>query len=113
MATRTENFMQWCGLFGVNGTIDNTHIIISKPITPFPKDYYYHKNNGYSIQAQVMVDSNKKFLDFVWDFQVVSTMLELRIGLHCVIMFNITICLIPSKVWREFLLIFWGIKDTY
>ncbi len=63
MATRTENFMQWCGFFGVNGTIDNTHIIISKPITPFPKDYYYHKNNGYSIQAQVTVDSNKKLLD--------------------------------------------------
>ncbi len=113
MATMMEDFKQSYGLPNMCAAIDNTHIIISKPITPFPKDYYYHKNNGYSIQAQVMVDSNKKFLDFVWDFQVVSTMLELRIGLHCVIMFNITICLIPSKVWREFLLIFWGIKDTY
>ncbi len=36
MAIGLENFMQWCGLFSVNGTIDNTHIIISKPITPIP-----------------------------------------------------------------------------
>jgi hypothetical protein len=32
-----------CGLPNVQGAIDGTHIIIFKPLTPYPKDYVYHK----------------------------------------------------------------------
>jgi len=41
-----ENFKQWCGLSNVHGGINGTHILISKPKTFFPKDYYYHKTSG-------------------------------------------------------------------
>jgi len=51
MATVMENFRQSCWLPNVCGAIDGTHIIIFKPIAPFLEDYYYHKINGYSIQA--------------------------------------------------------------
>jgi hypothetical protein len=38
----------------------------------------------------------------MWDFHVMSTMLESCIGLHCIVMFNITIYLILANVRREF-----------
>jgi hypothetical protein len=68
MATMMENFKQWCGLLNVHGAIDNTHIIIYKPITPFHEDYYHHKTSDYSIQVQVVVDFNKKFLELYVGF---------------------------------------------
>lgn len=47
----------------VMGAINGTHISIAKPIGVFLKDFYYHKIGGYNIVAQVMVDSQKRFLD--------------------------------------------------
>ncbi len=41
-----EDFKQFCGLPNVQGAIDGTHIIIFKPLTPYPKDYVYHKTEG-------------------------------------------------------------------
>lgn len=38
-----ESFKQWNGLPSVHGAINGTHILISKPQTIFPEDYYYHK----------------------------------------------------------------------
>jgi len=66
MAIVMENFKQWCGLLNVHGAIDNTHIIIYKPITLFPEDYYHHKL--VTIQVQVVVDFNKFFLEFYVGF---------------------------------------------
>jgi hypothetical protein len=68
MATMMENIRQWCGLFNLHGAIDGTHIIIYKPIIPFPKNYYHHKTDDYPIQVQTMVDSNKKKLEFYVGF---------------------------------------------
>jgi hypothetical protein len=55
------NFL--CGLSGVVGAIDGTHISISKPRVG-PKDYFYFKTHGYTLNCQVVVDSRKIFLDF-------------------------------------------------
>jgi hypothetical protein len=52
----------------MHGTINNTHISISKPKFAFVKDYYYHKMGGYSIVAQAIVaqaivDVRRKFIN--------------------------------------------------
>jgi len=57
-------FKQWCGLPNVNGVINGTHILILKPQTFFLEDYYYHKISDYSIIPQIVIDCNKKFLDY-------------------------------------------------
>ncbi len=44
-------FKIWCDLPFVQGAINGTHIAISKPLGPFPKDYYYHNMGGYNIIA--------------------------------------------------------------
>jgi hypothetical protein len=49
-----EEFKQWCGLPSIQGVIDGTHISISKPIY-FPKDYFYHKIEGYSIILMLLI----------------------------------------------------------
>jgi len=49
-------------LWVANHTIDNTHILIFKPFTPYLAYYFYHKMKGYSIVAQV-ADYKKGFLD--------------------------------------------------
>jgi len=49
-------------LSGVVGAIDGTHIPISKP-KHFPIDYYYFKSRGYTLNCQLVVDSDKRFLD--------------------------------------------------
>lgn len=51
-----------CGLPGVIGAIDGTHISISKPQFG-AADYYYFKSGGYTINCQVVVDSEKRFID--------------------------------------------------
>ncbi len=56
-------FKNLCGMPNVMGAIDGTHICIAKPIGVFLEDYYYHKTKGYGIVAQVVVDSQKWFLD--------------------------------------------------
>jgi hypothetical protein len=68
MANVVENFRQWCGLLNVHGVIDGIHIIVYKPIIPFPKIYYRHKIGDHSIQVQIVVDSNKTFLEFYVGF---------------------------------------------
>jgi hypothetical protein len=47
----------------VVGAIDCTHIHVVKPWILYPEDYYYHKTGGYSIIAQAVVDSKKRFID--------------------------------------------------
>jgi len=44
----------------VQGAIDGTHISIVKSILCH-ENYYYHKLDGYSLVAQVVVDYKKKF----------------------------------------------------
>jgi hypothetical protein len=58
-----EEFMKLCGLLGVQGVIDSTHLSILKPQDVFIEDYYYHKIGGYNIVAQCVVDSNKNLID--------------------------------------------------
>jgi hypothetical protein len=59
-----EEFMKLCGLLGVQGVIDDTHLSILKPQGVFIEDSYYHKTSGYNIiVAQCVVDSNKKNID--------------------------------------------------
>jgi hypothetical protein len=43
----------------VQGAINNTHIAISKPLTPYLQDYSYHKMGGYLIITQAIVDCQK------------------------------------------------------
>jgi len=50
-------FMELCGLPNVRGVINGTCISITKFDGGFIKDYYYHKTRGYSIVAQIMVDT--------------------------------------------------------
>ena len=57
-----ENFFNLCGLPAVVGSIDGTHIPISKP-KHVPADYYYFKSGGYTLNCQAVVDSEKRFLD--------------------------------------------------
>lgn len=44
-------------MLNVTVTIDDIHIVISKPFGAFVEDYYYHKIRGYSIVAQAMDDN--------------------------------------------------------
>ncbi len=46
MCTIMNDFKLWCGLPSVQGAIDGTHLLISKPSMPFLKDYYYFKYGG-------------------------------------------------------------------
>lgn len=59
--TQTK-FSNLCGLPGVVGAIDGTHIAISKPAVGAP-DYFYFKSGGYTVNCQAVVDSDKRFLD--------------------------------------------------
>ena len=51
-----------CGLPGIAGAIDGTHIEIAIPRFA-SSDYYYFKLGGYTINCQAVVDSKKRFLD--------------------------------------------------
>ena len=57
-----NEFKFLCGLPGVVGAIDGTHISISKPRVG-PEDYFYFKTHGYTLNCQAVVDSRKIFLD--------------------------------------------------
>jgi len=89
MANVMENFKQWCGLLNVHGAIDGTHIIIYKPIIPFPKNYYHHKTGDY-IQVQAMVDSNKKKMEFYVGFpgNVNNARILCRSTLYCHVQYH-------------------------
>lgn len=56
------DFRDCCGLPGVVGAIDGTHFQIKKPSIG-PKDYFYFKTGGYTLQCQAVVDRQKRFLD--------------------------------------------------
>lgn len=62
VSTVASEFQQLCGLPGVVGAIDGTHIAISKP-KYCPIDYYYFKSGGYSINCQAVVDNSRRFMD--------------------------------------------------
>jgi hypothetical protein len=47
----------------MQGVINGTHVHISKPKMSFAKKYNYLKTSRYSIMAQVVVNSKKKFVD--------------------------------------------------
>jgi hypothetical protein len=55
-------FRDLCSLRAVVGAIDCIHIHIAKP-TVGPKDYFYFKSGGYTLNCQAIVDSRKRFLD--------------------------------------------------
>ena len=55
-------FQELCGLLGVLGAIDGTHVTISK-LRFGSADYFYFKSGGYTLNCQAVVDSNKRFLD--------------------------------------------------
>lgn len=55
-------FKVLCGMPGVVGAINGTHIHIAKPGVG-PEDYYYFKSGGYTINCHAVVDSSKRFLD--------------------------------------------------
>jgi hypothetical protein len=56
-------FQEWCHMPGIQGAIDCTHVHIQKPRTLYAEDYYYHKSGSFSIVAQAVVDSKKRFID--------------------------------------------------
>jgi hypothetical protein len=62
MVENQLEFFQLCGLPGVVGAIDATHISIKKPKYG-AVDYYYFKSGRYTMNCQAMVDSKKRFLD--------------------------------------------------
>jgi hypothetical protein len=57
------NLKSWCGMPNMMGAIDGTHISIKKPYGAYSEDYLFHKIGGYSVVAQSMVDSQKRFMD--------------------------------------------------
>jgi hypothetical protein len=57
-----NDFKLMCGLPAVVGAIDGTHISISKHRVG-PKDYFYFKTHGYTLNCQAVVDSRKNFPD--------------------------------------------------
>jgi hypothetical protein len=62
-AVESQNaFKAICGLPEVIGAIDYTHVTISKPKVG-SEDYYHFKSGGYTLNCQVVVDLDKKFLD--------------------------------------------------
>lgn len=63
------DFYNLCGLLGVVGAIDSTHVSISKP-QHVPADYFYFKSGGYTLNYQAIVDSQKRFLDLYLVCQV-------------------------------------------
>ena len=57
-----SGFHDLCGLPGVVGAMDGTHVSISKPRNGLA-DYFYFKSGGYTLNCQAVVDCNKRFLD--------------------------------------------------
>jgi hypothetical protein len=55
-------FHNLCSLPAVVGAIDYTQIHIAKPAES-PKDYFYFKSGGYTLNCQAVVNSRKRFLD--------------------------------------------------
>lgn len=62
LRSNQAHFAELCSLPGVVGAIDGMQISISKPNFS-PADYYYFKSRGYSMNCQVVVDANKRFMD--------------------------------------------------
>jgi hypothetical protein len=62
LTTVMNKFHKFCGLPGVAGAIDGSHMHIRKPYVG-PEDYFYFKTSGYNIQMQAVVDRRKRFLD--------------------------------------------------
>jgi len=108
-----EDFKQWCGLLNMQGVTDGTHVLISKPSIPYPQDYYYH-NLGYSMVAQVMVDSNKKFIDIFIGFPINVKITHKLKNLDCINKLNTMFYFIQAKdVEMEFHITYLGTKGVY
>lgn len=57
-----SGFQRYCSLPAVAGVINGIHFEIRKPSLN-PEEYFYFKSSGYTIQCQVVVDVNRRFLD--------------------------------------------------
>jgi len=55
-------FEELCSLPGVVGAIDGVHVAIAKP-SASPADYFHFKTGGYNMNCQVVVDTDKRFMD--------------------------------------------------
>ena len=55
-------FHDLCGLPGVVGAMDGTHVSNCKPRNG-STDYFYFKSSGYTLNCQAVVDCNNRFLD--------------------------------------------------
>lgn len=66
LASIAVSFAMHCGLLGIAGAIDGTHIAIKKPRFG-ASNYYYYKSGAYSMKCQAVVDSDKRFLDMYVD----------------------------------------------
>jgi hypothetical protein len=63
MQSVMAGFREWCHMPRIQGAIDCTHLHIQKPRHLYAEDFYYHKTGGFSIVAQAVVDSKKRFID--------------------------------------------------
>ena len=55
-------FREFSRLPGILGAIDGTYFHIRKP-NDNPKDYFYFKSEGFTMQCHAVVDRSKKFID--------------------------------------------------
>jgi hypothetical protein len=53
--------IHWCNLLFICGSINGTHIFITKAPRIFDKNYNYYKTMGFSIVYQIVIDVNKNF----------------------------------------------------
>jgi hypothetical protein len=56
-------FKSFYNLPNVHGAIDGIHFAISRPISPFCENYYYHKIRAYNAICQIVFDDKKQFID--------------------------------------------------
>lgn len=56
-------FKSFYNLPNVHGAIDGIHFAISRPISPFCENYYYHKIRAYNVVCQIVFDDKKQFID--------------------------------------------------
>jgi hypothetical protein len=53
----------WCGMPNMMGVVDGTHISITKQSCAYFEKKFFHKTGGYNVVAQLVVDSQKRFMD--------------------------------------------------
>jgi len=106
METKTnsvvKNFKQWCGLPNMHKAINGIHIIILKPFFFSSRIIIIIQRTNIPLLFESLLIVRKHLLMFVLDCQIMSMNLKFYIGLFCVVVVNIKICLILTKVWKVF-----------